>query len=376
VQGRKGMKRIVLALTICVASLLAFGGGNALACELGVAPNNARAGDQVTYTVSNCQAGDTWEIKLIYPGTGDDGNPTTLVRRVGASGEAPNGDPFTDTFLVPDLGGDSVDTTVRLDYKDINGTEQPPVDLEGSLGLTYLGQALPTGPTGPTTPSGATGPLDTTPALVPVPTVTRQEAQKKAKKEAVKKKKSSSGKSKSKSKSKSKKHSGSSNPTSTPTTPAPTTPTYTPPVTTPAPVTPSSDLTPPTTPDPPAIPPGIQGPGGVTPPAPTTPTPTAPAPDLPSTAVPVAPVAAAGGDTNSPPVPVWLMILLGLVALLGLGGAQARLLGLWGPPLPLNGRDTSDARLLALQRVSQSGASFQKRIAELKKAAREREPVG
>lgn len=371
-QGRKRMKRFVLALAICGSSLLMFGAANALAaCELGIGSNNARAGDEVVYTVSNCTAGDRWEIKLVLKKD----TPDEVVRRVGASGEAANGDPVTGTFVVPDLGGNSVDAVVRLDFKDASGADQPPVNLEGAAGLTYLGQALATGPTGPTT-GGTTGPLDS-PALVPVPTFTRQEAQRKAKKEATKKKKSSSGKNNSnkknstKKKSDSKKDSGSSNPTSTPSTPAPTTPSYTPPATsTPPPVTstPQTDLTPPTTTTPP---PGIQGPGGDQPPAPTP-----PAPDLPAAAVPIAPVATSGGDGNNMPVPVWLMILLGLVALLGLGGAQARLLGLWGPALPMNGRNTSDARLLALQRVSQSGASFQKRIAELKKAAREREPVG
>ncbi len=373
-QGRKRMKRFVLALAICGSSLLMFGAGNAFAaCELGIGSNNARAGDEVVYTVSNCTAGDRWEIKLVL----NKNTPDEVVKRVGTSGEAQSGDPVTGTFVVPDLGGESVDAIVRLDFKDASGAEQPPVDLEGAEGLTYLGQALPTGPTGPTT-GGTTGPLESS-ALVPVPTFTRQEAQQKAKKEAVKKKKSSSGKNNSnkknstKKKSDSKKDSGPSNPTSTPSTPVPITPSYTPPTTsTPPPVTstPQTDFTPPTTTTPP---PGIQGP-----PAGDQPAPTPPVPDVPSAAAPIAPIApvATSGDGNNMPVPVWLMILLGLVALLGLGGAQARLLGFWGPPLPMNGRDTSDARLLALQRVSQSGASFQKRIAELKKAAREREPVG
>ena len=70
------------------------------------------------------------------------------------------------------------------------------------------------------------------------------------------------------------------------------------------------------------------------------------------------------------------MLLLGLITLVGLGGAQARMLGLWGPPAPLatNG-DPRDARLLALSRVAKSGASLQRKIAEHKQQAKERQPL-
>ena len=75
-------------------------------------------------------------------------------------------------------------------------------------------------------------------------------------------------------------------------------------------------------------------------------------------------------------MPIGLVLLLGLITLVGLGGAQARMLGLWGPPAPLatNG-DPRDARLLALSRVAQDGASLQKKIAEHKQQAKERQPL-
>jgi hypothetical protein len=102
---------------------------------------------------------------------------------------------------------------------------------------------------------------------------------------------------------------------------------------------------------------------------------------------PVVPTASTGSDDAKLNVPFWLIVLLGLLTLGGLGGAQTRMLGFWGP-LPPIGRDPRDARLLALQRVAESGAASQKRIAslkkqtngkavaQLKKPPRDRTPVG
>jgi hypothetical protein len=93
------------------------------------------------------------------------------------------------------------------------------------------------------------------------------------------------------------------------------------------------------------------------------------------------PVTTTAHDDNPLNVPVWLVALLGLLTMLGLGGAQTRMLGLWGPPPPLR-PDARDARLLALQRAAQLGAASQQRIAALKKHVkdqkqiRDRTPVG
>jgi hypothetical protein len=100
-----------------------------------------------------------------------------------------------------------------------------------------------------------------------------------------------------------------------------------------------------------APPPGIAGSGGPL----GTPTPLAPAP-----------VAGKGGDGNKLNVPIWLIVLLGAVMFGGLGGAEARLLGLWGTPPVAPASSPDEARLNALTRAAQASAGTQQAIAARK----------
>jgi hypothetical protein len=365
----------VIAVAASAALLLTYGAGSALACgPFTLDVNQAREKDRINYEITGCQAGEPWYFYARFPGTDSQGNPTVEERSMHVDGTAAGADPITGSFEMIDLGADQDNINIVLYTDTPTGRTEATLAQPGGdpYPFAYLGQAPVIGPTGPTGGT-TTGPV---PVLAPIGStgpvaVADPPARKKAKKKSSTKKKSSSGDSKKKSSKKNSggdKDSGSSNPTPT------STPTYAAPTpSTPAPVidTPSGSADVPTTADAPATPPpGIQGPAdGITPPEPAAPAPVAPAAVAPA-------VQAASTSPDEYPLPVWLVVLLGLVALLCLGGAQARMLGLWGPQRPMAGGDTTDARLLALQRVSQSGANFQKRIAELKKAAREREPVG
>jgi len=368
------LRRVVLALASSVALLFAFGGGTALACEtFALGTSQARETEPVAYQLFGCQAEDSYEFSVRYEGTDDQGNATVEDRTLYTDGTATSGDTISGEFPMIDLGEGEKAINVFVNWRR-GGIDQTPLSLspDGQYPFTYVGKALPasTGTTGPA-PSGATVPLlGTTTPIAATPPVTKKKT---TKKKVTKKKPSSDGKSKKKSNSNT--DNGSSD------TPAVTTPTYTAPTITDSPSLSipgdgGSSIDPPSLPEPSATaPPGLDGlaPNDGIPPV-------TPPPSTPLTAAPAAPVATSDEGMS---LPIWLVMLLGLTAVLGLGGAQGRLLGFWGgPPRPINGNGngngngTQDARLLALQRVAQSGASFQKRIAELKKAARDREPVG
>jgi hypothetical protein len=362
-QGRSVLKRLLLSLVAAVAIVLAFGAANALACQaLQFDKTEARAGETVNFTLSDCQFDDNWELAVFFemPGS-QDPSPEQRVLVAGFAADTT----VTGDFALPDeIGDNEQDVTVKLLVVRNGQQLDSPLELQ----MRYLGKAT-TGGTGST---GATddGSTDFSDAdlgnleLTPLPKrITRTQQRKKNR---------AKPKAKTKSKAPTKKQSKQKVKHFAPVTPIKEAPTVTPPAT---PATPAAGggLRPSTLPKPGATPPpGVGGspgssgivPGGGTPIA----------PGSPSTGSLGTPAAATGHD-NALGVPVWLVVLLGLMTLLGLGGAQTRMLGFWGP-LPLVNPDARDARLLALQRASQSGAADQKRIAALKRLAKDRERVG
>jgi hypothetical protein len=283
----------------------------------------------------------------------------------------------TDKFDMPHLGGADKEVRLRL-YVGGNGRETFTVPNDTFIAeLDYVappetggGSTGGGGPTGGgTTTAGAaagatavTGGSGTTGG-----SKSKSKSNSKSKKDSSSKKKSDSGNSKKKSGGGNK--SPSSTPVTAPATPAPVA--AAPVVTDSAPsVDPPAQATVPDAP-----PPGVGGPpagggGDLAPPGDIPPI-------TPPAQAPIAPVSTtSSSDNDAFGVPIGLVLLLGLLTLVGLGGAQARMLGLWGPPAPLatNG-DPRDARLLALSRVAKSGANLQKKIAEHKLQAKERQPL-
>jgi hypothetical protein len=366
VQGRSLLKRLLLSLATAVAIMLAFGSASALACEaLGVDRTEAKAGEPVKYTLSACQFNDDWQLVVLFESP--DSQDETREQRTLATGIAEDTTITGDFALPEEIGDKDQEVTVRLlVIRDgLLVEDSPEVQMNYVVPVPDGGGG--TGPTGPTdTTSG-----DDTPAVIadpiPVPAlVTRTQQRKKNRAKAKSKPKAKAkAKQKSKSPAKQKTKKRTTQPVAQ-VAPFRTAPQTVAPRTAPA----GGSFQPSALPKPSAgPPPGLGGPptsngtppDGGTPIVPITP--------------PVAPAASTGQDDNALGAPFWLIALFGLLTLLGLGGAQTRLLGFWGP-LPPMSRDPRDARLLALQRAAQSGAMSQKRIAELKKQANDRSRVG
>lgn len=369
VQGRSVLKRLLLSFATAVAVVLAFGPASALACEaLGVDKTEATAGETVKFTISACQLDDEWQLAVFFESP--DSQDPAPERRILASGLAEDATIDGDFTLPAEIG--DADQYVTLTLLVIRDSVQLPNSPE--LQMRYLATAPPVGDTGPSGSTGSTPTDVITPAAIggaattTLPKrITRTQQRKKNKAKAKSKAKKSPAKTKTKTK-------------------------KTKPVTRVSPVARVSPVTaapvargggsfqPSTLPKPSASPPpGLGGP------PPANGTPILPQGGSPTT--PLVPAVSTGPNDSALNVPFWLIAVLGLLTLLGLGGAQTRMLGFWGP-LPPVGRDRRDARLLALQRVAQSGAVSQKRIAglkrqtngapvaELKKPPRDRTPVG
>ena len=351
VQGRSVLKRLLVSFATAVAIVLAFGPASALACDgLGVDKAQATAGETVKFTLSTCQVNDDYQLRVFFekPGSQDPTPEQSVLASGTADDTTVNGD-----FTLPAEIGDA-DQLVTLRLTVFRDSQELPDSPE--LQMRYLAAAPPGG--GDTGPSGSTGSTTTD---VPIPAaigtgattlpkhVTRAQQRKKNKAKA---------KAKAKAKTKS--------PAKTKTKPKKTRPVTpvgpvakAPPVVTPVAGPVGGSFKPSTLPKPSATPPpGLGGP----PPSNGTPI----VPPAGSPAAPLVPAVSTGPNDGALNVPFWLIAVLGLMTLGGLGGAQTRMLGFWGP-LPPMGRDPGDARLLALQRVAQSGATSQKRIAELKR---------
>jgi hypothetical protein len=362
------LKRLLVSLAAAVAILLAFGSTGALACDaLRLDKSEATAGEPIQYTLSGCQTDDEWDLVVLFESP--DSQDQTPEQRTLATGTAEDAT-ITGEFALPDeIGSEDHDVMLRLNVLR-NGL---PVDDPPEIPVRYRVQAADggggggTGPTGPTdTTSGDTTPtaVDTVPAPTPKRVTRAQQRKKNQAKAKTKQKSTAKKKSQSPAKRKANKR------------PRQPVVEFTPPRTAPRAGLPragapaSGSFQPSTLPKPSAgPPPGLGGPpaadgsppDGGTPIVPITP--------------PVTPSVSTGEDDNALGAPFWLVALLGLLTLAGLGGAQTRLLGFWGPLPPMN-RDRRDARLLALQRAAQSGAASQKRIAELKQQTKDRTPVG
>jgi hypothetical protein len=351
VQGRSVLKRLLVSFATAVAIVLAFGPASALACDgLGVDKVQATAGETVNFTLSTCQVNDDYQLRVFFEKP--DSQDPTPEQSVLASGIADDTTVKGD-FTLPSEIGDA-DQLVTLHLTVFRNSQELPDSPE--LQMRYLATAPP----GDTGPSGSTGSASTD---IPIPaaigtgattlpkSITRTQQRKKNKARA---------KAKAKSKAKTK------SPAKTKTKPKKTQPVTpvgpvakAPPAVTPLAGPVGGSFKPSTLPKPSAVPPpGLGGP----PPSNGTPI----VPPAGSPAAPLVPAVSTGPNGSALNVPFWLIAVLGLMTLGGLGGAQTRMLGFWGP-LPPMGRDPGDARLLALQRVAQSGATSQKRIAELKR---------
>jgi hypothetical protein len=373
VQGRSVLKRLLLSLTTAVVIVLAFGPASALACDaLGVDKPAATAEETVKFTLSTCQLNDEWQLAVFFESPGSqDQEPE---QRILASGLAEDTTVDGDFKLPAEIGDADQNVTLTL-FVTRDSVQRGPLELR----MRYLAPVPPGGDTGPSGSTGSTPPdvpaaaaiggAETT--TLPKRITRTQQRKKKARAKAKAKSKAKAKKSPAKAKPKPKK----TNPVARVSPFAKATP-----VAAPLAARGGGSFQPSTLPKPSATPPpGLGGP------PPSNGTPILPQGGSPS---PLAPAFSTGPTDDSVlNVPFWLIVVLGLLTLLGLGGAQTRMLGFWGP-LPPVGRDRRDARLLALQRVAQSGAVSQKRIAELKrqtngapvkalkKPPRDRTPVG
>jgi hypothetical protein len=370
-QGSKAGK-LFTTVALTFALVLAFGAGAAFAdptVELN--KTEAKTKEAVEVTVSGLEFDDIWEVWI-------DDRPAQTANGEFLSGQADSPDPIKRDLEVPDLGNTDKDVDVKLFVTRPGVGTLPEVKkpvryiaaVEGKGdGGGGTGSGTTTGGTTASTPAAITGPIG-----VVGPTVTGP----------ANKSKKSEKKTKSKTKSKSGGNStgggsdkdnsnntgggsgggGSSTPTYTAPPPTSATPTSSiPSGSFDAPIDSSASSPPPVDP-----PPGVGGP-------PTSPegVPDAPPPVPPTGQAPIVPTANVGGDDGSG-LPIALVLALGLLTLLGLGGAQTRMLGFWGPPVPA-GRGAQDARLVALGRVAESQASLQKKIAEHKHSVKHTEPV-
>jgi hypothetical protein len=339
--GRRSIAGAVGA--VLVAALLAIAAGAALGEE--PPPFNfylnkytAAPGETLEYKLTQLEPGDAYTIVL-----GDH----ELASGVNGGGDTVGGEPDSNRVYlkIPDLGDSDRDPTIRATV-----TRDGVDPMVSDRLLHYRVPASPSGATTqqqgtpqPSTPNAPAGPARLGPTG--------------GGKTSPKSPKGTTGTPKQKAKKKS-----GSNADDSPSYVAPTVGTpsasggsaggsHTPLPS--APFSSSSDL--PSAPSLPAPastpPPGIAGSGGAV----GTPPPLA-----------VAPVADKGGDDgNKLDVPIWLIVLLGALMFGGLGGAEARLLGLWGTPL-LTARSPDEARLVALTRAAQASAGTQQAIAARK----------
>jgi hypothetical protein len=363
------LKRFLVVAPLIVALTAVLGTATASA-KLTVEKTTAKPGDSVEFKIDELSDGDIWELRVA---DGDASTDSWIM-----DGVADGVTEVTDKFDMPNLGGADKDVRLRL-YIGGNGRDAFTVPNDTFIAeLSYVappdngggstGGGGPTGGGGTSTPTVAAGATAVTGGSGTTgSSKSKSNSNSKSKKESSSKKKSDSGNSKKKSGGG--KKSPSSTPVTTPVTPAPIA--AAPVVTDSAPSADPPAQT--TVPD--APPPGVGGPpsgggGDLAPPGDVP-------PSSPPAQAPIAPVSTtSSGDNDAFGIPIGLVLLLGLLTLVGLGGAQARMLGLWGPPAPLatNG-DPRDARLLALSRVAQSGANLQKKIAEHKLQAKERQPL-
>jgi hypothetical protein len=321
-------RSIAAAVALAVMVLVCLPSG-ALAA-LFLAKHEGTRGDKIEYSLSAGQPGDAYTIKI-----GD---------KELASGVDDTGDGIRDNFTIPDLGDSEL--TVTIEATVTRAGEDP---IVSDRTFHYLAPAAAGGTTGSAQQQGSgttSGPISKA-----VPTAP-------AKSGATGKGSPSKGTTGGTKKQGSKKKSGSND-----------SPAYVAPRVnsggsirnatgrhTSVPSTPFKGFNLPSAPAlPPASipPPGIAGNGGIvgTPPP-------APAPAA-------GPVATGGGHHTNFDVPAWLVVLLGALTFGALGGAEARLLGLWGTPIA-TASSPDETRLLALTRAAQSGATTQQAIAARK----------
>ncbi len=357
------MKRILFVLAAAGALCLAFAASSALAA-LSITKASATKGDKVEFKIDGLQDGDIWELRVA---DGDAQTDSYLKDGFAEGVTEVQGD-----FEMPDLGTADKNIDIKAYVIREGNTITPAADF--IVRMTYTAP-VPTGTTGNTGDSGSVGGSATsTAAAAAVPPAAQSPSSTGSGSSTKPKKKTTSTDTKKKSTSDGgkKKSGGATQPESTPSpTPAPVEAPIVEPVTAAAPVD-TASLSPSSSsaPSAPEAPP--PGPGG---PPPTDAVPPAPPPAAPSTGpASVVPVSTIAPDEGLN-VPIAIVLLLGLLTLGGLGGAQARMLGLWGPQPRLSPGEARDARLLALGRVAQSGASLQRRIAEHKQTAKERQPL-
>jgi hypothetical protein len=302
--------------------------------------SSASPGDHIAFTLSTSQ-GDTYSL-AIGDQTLNIGDPISGSDppQWQTSGQDTTGDGISDYFTMPDLGNSDETVTVEA---TINRDGQNPILSDRTM--HYLA-AVPAGSTSSGTTTGPTASGATTPAGNKAPAAINRGA---TGKNGSGKKHSSSGTGSDPTYVapyiSTPSTGGGSNQTSTPTIPS----TPTPPVKlhAAAPAIPAPVATPP---------PGVAGAPGIT----------APPSVPPGGAAPIAPVASHGnGNGAKLDVPAWLVALLGLFVLASIGGAEARLLGVWTTPKAIS-RSPDEARLLALKRASSSGATLQQGIATRK----------
>jgi hypothetical protein len=371
-QGRKAGK-LFMSFALAFALVLTLGAGAAYADPtIDLNKTEAKTTEAVEVAVANLEVDDIWEVWV-------DDRPAETPTGDPIVGQAESPDAVKKDLQMPDLGNTDKDVDVKL-FVTRPGVGTLPeatksiryiaaVDAKGEGGGTGSGSGTTTGGTATSTPAAITGP---TGIAGPAATGTTGGKSKKTTKKAKAKSKSDSG-GKSKSDGGSDKKSSGNN-SGGGSGGGSSTPTYTAPATS---ATPTSSLpsgsfdsgTESSSSSPPPVdpPPGVGGP-------PTSPegVPEAPPPVPPTGQAPIVPVANAGDEGSG--LPIALVLGLGLLTLLGLGGAQTRMLGFWGPPVPA-GRGAQDARLVALGRVAESQASLQKKIAEHKHAVKHKEPV-
>ena len=344
---RPAVRSLHVLLAFVLVALLGLLATQTASGALFVPRSQAAAGDEVTFRISHTEPGDEYRLSI-----GD----KELVKDVDQ-----DGDQVESKFTMPNLG--DTEQTVTVDSEVIRVGHDP---IRDSRTIRYV----LAGPTGPTTPVEAVAEVPPA-AIGPSAPAVRKPPAPKANTGPT-----GNTKSKSKSKSKSKKE-GSSKKDDSPAYVAPKVDSplslgggggggnslnnVTPPVAS-VPDGAGPQLRAPVAPVPSAPPPGIAGAGGVT----ATPPPTAP----------VAPTAVVDNTGNNGfDLPFWLVAVLGLLMIAGLGGAEARLLGLWGTPIA-GGHSPDEARLLALARASRSGATVQEGIATRKGVRGNGAPAG
>jgi hypothetical protein len=348
VQGRNAPKRFLICAVLAAIVLACLLGVSVTLADssydLSISKTEASKGDTVDFTISKLQADDIWELHV--------GEQYVKDGIADSTGFDSNGDLRGD-FTMPDLGNSDKDVLVTAWVTRSGQTIDPPTTQP----IRYLAPPGGGGGSGGGSNQGSTGDHNAVTPPVTAPVQKTALSPIGVTPPTTGKKKKSGG---SKTKGKSRTGSGGSTHNADPTFRSTSIPTS---------GHRRGKHKRARTRRKSATPPGIGGPlsasGSPEPPA-------AQPSSSPPGADPAVMVASKSGDGFD--VPVMLVLLLGMLMLISLVAAESRLLGLWGPPPKVN-REVQDARLVALSRVARSGALFQRRIADHKRAARDRDHV-